>query len=195
MSQNSSIQIQRDPQEGFRLTARMAVDLPIEEVFEFFADANQLERITPPWLHFKILTPRPIEMKAGLLLDYRIRLHAIPIKWRTEISAWQPPFRFVDQQLKGPYKLWHHEHTFEEVDGKTIVHDNVHYIPRGGSLIHRFMVKPDLEKIFRFRHDRLTEIFAEKIARNSSGNNTQSGFPSTALDGSQSEQIRELNSR
>ena len=195
MSQNSSIQIQRDPQEGFRLTARMAVDLPIEEVFEFFADANQLERITPPWLHFKILTPRPIEMKAGLLLDYRIRLHAIPIKWRTEISAWQPPFRFVDQQLKGPYKLWHHEHTFEEVDGKTIVHDNVHYIPRGGSLIHRFMVKPDLEKIFRFRHDRLTEIFAEKIARNSSGNNTQSGFLSTALDGSQSEQIRELNSR
>ena len=148
-----------------------------------------------PWLHFKILTPRPIEMKAGLLLDYRIRLHAIPIKWRTEISAWQPPFRFVDQQLKGPYKLWHHEHTFEEVDGNTIVHDNVHYIPRGGSLIHRFMVKPDLEKIFRFRHDRLTEIFAEKIARNLSGNNTQSGFLSTALDGSQSEQTRELNSR
>ena len=195
MSQDSSIQIQRDPDEGYRLTARMAVDLPIDEVFGFFADANQLERITPDWLHFKVLTPRPIEMKAGLLLDYRIRLHAIPIKWRTEISAWQPPFRFVDQQLKGPYKLWHHEHTFEEVDGKTIVHDNVHYIPRGGSLIHRFMVKPDLEKIFRFRHDRLTEIFAEKIASNLSGNNTQSGFLSTALDGSQSEQTRELNSR
>lgn len=195
MSQDSSIQIQRDPDEGYRLTARMAVDLPIEEVFGFFADANQLERITPDWLHFKVLTPRPIEMKAGLLLDYRIRLHAIPIKWRTEISAWEPPFRFVDLQLKGPYKRWHHEHIFEVVDGKTIVRDNVHYIPRGGSLIHRFMVKPDLEKIFRFRHDRLTEIFAEKIAGNISGNKHQSGFSSAASGGSQSEPIRELNSR
>ena len=164
MNRNSSIEIKPAPEEGYQLTARMTIDLPREEVFEFFADANQLERITPPWLNFEILTPRPITMKVGLLLDYQIRLHAIPIKWRTEISAWNPPFRFVDQQLKGPYKRWHHEHTFEEVDGKTVVLDNVHYIPRGGSLIHRLLVKPDLEKIFRFRHDRLTEIFAEKIA-------------------------------
>jgi len=162
MDQDSSIEIRRAPEGGYRLTARMTVDLPREEVFEFFADANQLETITPEWLNFEVLTPRPILMRAGLLLDYRIRLHWVPIKWRTEISAWNPPFRFVDQQLKGPYKRWHHEHTFEEVDGKTIVFDNVHYIPRGGSLIHRFMVKPDLEKIFRFRHDRLTEIFAQK---------------------------------
>jgi len=194
MNQDSSIQIQRHPQEGYRLTARMSVDLPIEKVFEFFADANQLERITPQWLHFKVLTPCPIEMKAGLILDYRIRLHAIPIKWRTEISAWEPPFRFVDQQLKGPYKRWHHEHTFQEVDGKTIVCDNVHYIPRGGSLIHRFMVKPDLEKIFRFRHDRLTEIFAEEIAGKLSGNKYQSGFSPVAQGESQLEPIRELNS-
>jgi len=191
MNQDSSIQIQRHPQEGYRLTARMSVDLPIEEVFEFFADANQLERITPQWLHFEVLTPRPIEMKAGLILDYRI---PIPIKWRTEISAWEPPFRFVDQQLKGPYKRWHHEHTFQEANGKTIVHDNVHYIPRGGSLIHRFMVKPDLEKIFSFRHHRLNEIFAEKIAGKLSGSKYQSGFSSAVLGESQSEPIRELNS-
>lgn len=165
MSQESTIKISSDPKSGYRLTAKMAIDLPIEEVFEFFADANQLERITPPWLNFEILTPRPIEMQAGLLLDYKIQLHWVPIRWRTEICCWEPPFKFVDQQLKGPYKIWYHEHTFEEVDGKTTVHDNVHYIPRGGSLIHRLMVKPDLEKIFRFRHDRLSEIFGEKIAQ------------------------------
>ena len=102
MDRDSTIEIKRAPEGGYRLTAKMTVDLPREEVFEFFADANQLERITPSWLNFKVLTPRPITMKAGLLLDYKIRLHAIPIKWRTEISAWDPPFRFVDQQLKGP---------------------------------------------------------------------------------------------
>ena len=195
MAPDSSIEIRRSPEGGHRLTARMTVDLPRDEVFEFFADANQLERITPPWLNFKILTPRPIQMRAGLLLDYRIRLHAIPIKWRTEISAWNPPFRFVDQQLQGPYKRWHHEHTFEEVDGKTIVLDNVHYIPRGGSLIHRFIVKPDLEKIFRFRHDRLTEIFAEKIAGNSAREKSESSYSRALPTEKQSEIFRELNFR
>ena len=171
MGHESIIQISRDPESGYRLTARMTVGLPIDEVFEFFADANQLERITPPWLNFEILTPRPIEMRKGLLLDYKIRLHMIPIRWRTEISSWEPPYRFVDRQLKGPYKVWHHEHTFEEINGQTVVHDKVLYIPRGGSLIHRLMVKPDLEKIFRFCQDTLKEIFAEKIANRSPGSN------------------------
>lgn len=195
MDRDSSIEIKRAPQGGYCLTARMAVDLPREEVFELFADANQLERITPDWLNFEILTPRPILMRAGLLLDYKIRLHAIPIKWRTEISAWNPPFRFVDQQLKGPYKRWHHEHTFEQIDGKTIVIDNVHYIPRGGSLIHRFMVKPDLEKIFRFRHDRLSEIFAERIAGNAAREKPASSYSPALLVEGQSETFSELNSR
>ena len=166
---NSTISIQPDAESGYRLHAKIRVDLPIEEVFGFFSDASQLGRITPDWLNFKILTPMPVELRQGALLDYKIRLHQIPIKWRTEIAVWEPPFRFVDQQLKGPYKLWYHEHIFEEADGRTIVSDNVHYIPRGGSLIHKWMVKPDLEKIFRFRHDRLTEIFAEKIANRSPG--------------------------
>jgi len=167
----NQIHIRPDEEVGYRLTAQMSVDLPIDEVFSFFANANELERITPPWLNFVVLTPPPIEMKEGLLLDYRLQLHKIPIKWRTEICVWEPPFRFVDQQLKGPYKRWYHEHTFEEVDGKTIVQDNVHYIPRGGKLIHRWMVKPDLEKIFLFRHDKLTEIFDEKISSRNSGQN------------------------
>jgi len=146
---------------GYRLRAEMTVNLPLEAVFEVFADARQLERITPPWLNFSILTPFPIEMKSGLLLDYQLSLHKIPIKWQTEIAAWEPPYRFVDQQLRGPYKRWHHEHTFEEVDGKTLVKDNVHYIPIGGQLIHWLFVRNDLEKIFRYRQQELAKIFAE----------------------------------
>ena len=103
----------------------MLVEQPLETVFEFFADAKQLERITPPILNFKILTPMPVEIKAGLLLDYQISIHKVPIKWRTEIAAWEPPYRFVDRQLKGPYHLWHHEHTFEETDDGTLVKDKV----------------------------------------------------------------------
>ena len=160
-SSSRSITICPDSNSGYRLKAEMAVDLPLEQVFEFFSDAMQLERITPPWLNFSVLTRQPIEMKAGTLLDYRLNLHRIPINWRTEIAVWEPPYRFVDQQLRGPYKRWYHEHTFVEVDGKTIVKDDVHYIPRGGRLIHEWFVKPDLEKIFKFRQDTLSKIFQE----------------------------------
>ena len=161
----TTLEITRDPKQGYRLNAVQWFDLPIDQVFSFFSDARELERITPGFLHFKVLTPGPIDIQQGTLIDYRLKLHGIPIKWRTEICDWEPPFRFVDQQLRGPYRRWHHEHTFEEIDGKTKVSDNVHYIPRGGSLIHKFLVKPDLEKIFRFRQDRLREIFNEKKAR------------------------------
>ncbi|MEL7496404.1 MAG: SRPBCC family protein [Planctomycetota bacterium] len=147
---------------GYVLTASMTVDLPIQPVFEFFSDAMQLESITPPWLHFSVLTPQPIEMRKGLLLDYKLYLHRIPIKWRTEIAEWDPPYRFVDTQLKGPYKRWYHTHTFEEHNGQTLVKDHVHYIPRGGSLIHRFFVKPDLLKIFGYRQEQLAKLFAAK---------------------------------
>ncbi len=156
-----TLKLFNDPTVGYRLNATMEVRRPIDEVFEFFADAANLEEITPPWLNFKILTPMPFAIKKGALLDYKIRLHYIPIRWRTEICVWESPNRFVDQQLKGPYKKWYHEHTFTDAGGGvTSVIDDVHYIPRGGSLIHRFMVKPDLEKIFRYRQEKLTEIFA-----------------------------------
>ena len=163
--QDTTLEITRDPQKGYRLKAVQWFDLPLEQVFEFFSDAMELEKITPEFLKFKVLTPQPISIEQGTLLDYRLKLHGIPIKWRTEISVWEPPFRFVDQQLRGPYHRWHHEHRFEEIDGKTRVSDDVHYIPRGGALIHRFLVKPDLEKIFGFRQDRLREIFDDKKAR------------------------------
>ncbi len=158
----SQLQIKPDPTGGYRLTAEMTIALPRKEVFAFFSDAMQLESITPPWLKFSVETPQPIVMTEGLLLDYRLRLHGIPIRWRTEIDVWQPPFRFVDMQLRGPYKRWYHEHTFEERDGVTIVKDNVHYIPRGGAIVHRLFVKPDLFKIFGYRQQRLKEIFSER---------------------------------
>ena len=138
----------------------MLVEQPLETVFEFFADAKQLERITPPILNFKILTPMPVEMKARLLLDYQISIHKIPIKWRTEIAVWEPPYRFVDRQLKGPYHLWHHEHTFEETENGTFVKDKVIYKPIGGALVHKLFVRRDLEKIFRYRQEKIAEIFA-----------------------------------
>ncbi|MBK9137211.1 MAG: SRPBCC family protein [Verrucomicrobia bacterium] len=130
-----------------------------DEVFPFFADASNLEAITPPWLRFEILTPRPIPMAKGTLIDYRIKVHGLPIRWRTEIAEWDPPRRFVDVQLRGPYRLWHHTHTFEERDGGTLCTDLVRYWPRGGALIHRLFVRRDVERIFAYREQRLGQIF------------------------------------
>ena len=157
----SSLEITRDEKIGYRLIAQQWFDLPVAEIFPFFSDAMQLETITPPLLHFSVETPQPITISQGAVLDYRLRLRGIPIRWRSEICVWDPPRRFVDQQLRGPYKKWYHDHVFEEIDGRTLVTDNVHYIPRGGWLIHRFFVKPDLERIFRFRQNKLREIFIQ----------------------------------
>lgn len=145
---------------GYLLRADMLIERPIEEVFDFFSRAENLERITPASIHFNIVTPTPIGMKQGALIDYRLKLHGVPIKWRTEIESWQPPYRFTDQQLRGPYKKWFHEHTFESLGAhETLMKDRVHYIPRFGSLVHKFFVKPDLMKIFTYRQATLAEIF------------------------------------
>ncbi len=128
-------------------------------VFGFFADAQNLEAMTPPWLHFRILTPLPIDMHAGTLIDYQIRLHGIRLQWRTEISAWDPPHRFVDEQRRGPYSRWRHEHTFLAQDGGTLAADHVEYDVPGGSLVQRLLVTPDLKRIFAFRKQRLAENF------------------------------------
>jgi ligand-binding SRPBCC domain-containing protein len=132
---------------------------PISDVFPFFAEAANLEELTPPWLKFSVVTPAPIVMRAGALIDYRIRVHGLPIRWRTEILEWSPPHRFVDVQLKGPYTLWHHTHTFEERDGGTMCFDDVRYCPFGGALIHALFVRRDVERIFAFRRQRLQELF------------------------------------
>ena len=129
-----------------------------DEVFGFFADAANLEAITPPWLRFRIVTPKPIHMAAGTLIEYRLALHRIPIRWLTRIEVWEPGERFVDVQLRGPYRLWHHTHSFEAREGGTLVGDRVRYaLPLGplGELAHRALVRRDLERIFDFRHERV----------------------------------------
>lgn len=144
------------------------IDLPIEATFAFYGDARNLEPLTPPWLHFRVLTPKPIEMGAGTLLDYRLRLHRVPIRWQTKIEVWEPPRRFVDVQLRGPYSLWEHTHTFEE-DGPeaTITTDRVRYsIPFGplGELAERLFVRRDLKRIFDYRGDAVTrELSARSL--------------------------------
>jgi ligand-binding SRPBCC domain-containing protein len=134
--------------------------LPPEELFPFFADAANLDALTPPWLHFKILTPLPIAMRAGALIDYKLRVRGVPVRWRTHISAWQPPHRFVDEQIRGPYRQWIHEHTFELRDGGTLARDVVRYAVPLDFLAHRWLVRPDVEKIFAYRAQELRKRFS-----------------------------------
>lgn len=134
--------------------------VPRENVFPFFADARNLEIITPPWLNFKILTTGEIPMRVGALIDYQIRIHGIPVHWRTEIAGWDPPHSFVDQQLRGPYRLWRHTHTFEERDGGTLCGDRVEYAVPGGALVNKLFVRRDVEKIFAYRAMKLKASFA-----------------------------------
>jgi ligand-binding SRPBCC domain-containing protein len=134
---------------------------PLDEVFPFFAEARNLEQLTPPWLRFEILTPEPIPMAVGTLIDYRIRWRGLPMRWRSEIAAWEPPHRFVDRQLRGPYRLWHHEHLFREHDGGTLVEDVVRYGVWGGALIERLFVRRDVEAIFAYRRSRLQELLVQ----------------------------------
>lgn len=146
----------------FSLQAELWLPRPREEVFPFFAEARNLEAITPPWLNFEVLTPPPIKMQAGALIDYRIRVHGFPIRWRTEITAWQPPDHFVDVQVRGPYTLWQHTHTFAERDGGTLCRDQVRYRPRGGAIVNWLFVRRDVERIFAYRQQRLREHFGAK---------------------------------
>jgi ligand-binding SRPBCC domain-containing protein len=132
-----------------------------EEVFEFFSRAENLETLTPPWLRFSILSPGPIEMKVGTRIRYRLRLRGIPVGWESEITAWDPPHRFVDEQRRGPYRQWIHEHRFLEHDGGTKIQDTVQYSVLGGALVERLFVTPDLNKIFEFRRQKIREIFRQ----------------------------------
>ncbi|HET7417117.1 MAG TPA: SRPBCC family protein [Solirubrobacterales bacterium] len=146
------------------LERQQRVEIPIDRAFGFYGDAHNLERITPPWLGFEVVTPRPIEMGPGTLIEYRLRLHRIPVRWRTRIEAWEPPHRFVDAQIKGPYSLWEHTHEFE-ADGPeaTVISDRVRYsIPFGplGELANRLLVRRDLAQIFDYRRDAVARELA-----------------------------------
>lgn len=146
----------------FTLETEVWLSRPRDEIFPFFAEARNLETLTPPWLKFEVLTPPPIVMRAGTLIDYRIRVRGLTFRWRTEIAEWRPPHRFVDVQLRGPYNLWHHTHTFEERDGGTLCADRVRYRPRGGALINWLFVRRDVERIFQFRQQRMKELFGHE---------------------------------
>ena len=146
----------------FEISTKQYINKPLEVVFEFFSKPEYLEMITPASLSFNILTPTPIKMGKGSLIDYTIRLFGIPIHWRTLISDYEPPFRFVDQQIKGPYTFWHHTHTFQSVDGGVEIIDKVIYsLPMGwlGTLAHSIWVRKDLEKIFDYRKNVIQNYF------------------------------------
>ena len=135
---------------------------PLETVFHFFSNAENLNRLTPPHLDFEILTPLPIQMAEGTLIDYQLKIYKIPIKWKTKIIAWEPPYRFIDAQLKGPYRKWIHEHKFEAADDRTKMTDTVEYAIPGGIFspaINNLFVKRDIQKIFNFRESQLLTIF------------------------------------
>lgn len=157
-----SVRIDRnnDSRGGYVLNAECVLPLGVEEIFPFFADAYQLEAITPPWLNFQVLTPRPIEMHAGQLIDYKLRIRGVPIKWKTKISAWEPNERFIDEALRSPYKFWHHEHLFEPFEDGTRVIDIVHYGVPGGDLIHSLFVRREVQKIFEYRQQVLKSRFS-----------------------------------
>jgi ligand-binding SRPBCC domain-containing protein len=137
---------------------------PTERVFEFFADAFNLERITPPWLRFRVLTTAPLEMRPGALIRFRLRLHGVPLRWLARIEEWQPGRAFTDLQVRGPYRYWYHRHDFEsDGSGGTLIRDTVRYaLPAGsvGELAHRSLVRRDLERIFDFREQAVARILS-----------------------------------
>ncbi len=142
----------------FTLSTEQLIEKPRDEVFSYFSDAHNLAEITPPRLKLVVLTPRPIEMEVGTLIDYRLKLRGIPIRWQSEITVWNPPHEFVDEQRKGPYRCWIHTHTFTETDEGTIVGEEVEYGVLGGQLVNKLLVRPDIEKIFGYRSDKLKEL-------------------------------------
>ena len=155
------------------LKREMTVELPRAEVFEFFSNAANLERITPAELNFQITTPHPIEMREGALIEYRLKLNGFPMNWKTLISKWDPPHEFVDEQLSGPYKQWIHRHTFTEIDANTtLIEDEVRYRlplePFGD--IAKFFVVWQLDSIFDHRQKIVAEHFRSKRAGSNSQN-------------------------
>jgi ligand-binding SRPBCC domain-containing protein len=137
------------------LEAEIELPKPLEEVFAFFARAENLERITPPELGFRIVTPAPVVVREGALIDYRLSLFGVPFGWQTKITQYDPPHSFTDEQLKGPYKLWVHQHTFEPTPGGTVIRDRVRYqLPfYPFSEVAHPLVRRQLARIFAYRRE------------------------------------------
>lgn len=174
MKPANSITITPDthPKHGniWRINATQTLPRPIEEVFPFFTDAFNLERLTPSFLGFKVLTPKPIKMQSGTVINYTLKIHHIPIRWKTTIQNWDPPHTFVDNQDKGPYTLWHHTHTFTPTDdgNSTLCEDTVLYKPKGwilAPIVNKLFVQRDVKNIFEFRFQQLEAIFPPQEAK------------------------------
>jgi ligand-binding SRPBCC domain-containing protein len=145
------------------LELEQRIPRPVAEVFAFFSQARNLERITPPWLRFSLVGEGPAELSEGSLIDYRLRVHGMPVRWTSLIEVWEPGAAFVDRQLHGPYHLWRHRHEFVAAGRDTIVRDHVCYaLPLGvfGELAHLLLVRRDLERIFAFRRRTVEELMA-----------------------------------
>ena len=150
------------------------LDAPPEAVFPFFADPRNLEAITPPLLRFRLLTPQPIAMGPGTFVQYALRIHGVPVRWDTLIQEWDPPSRFVDVQVRGPYRLWHHTHSLEAIDGgsATLMRDTVRYaVGFGvvGEVARRAVVARDVRAIFAFRAERVPGLVEESAAASGGG--------------------------
>ena len=133
------------------------------EVFPFFSDAGNLERLTPPWLSFRLEQVSTPEMSQGTLINYRLKIHGFPIRWQSRIEDWKPGSQFVDVQLRGPYALWHHTHRFESFRGGTLLHDRIRFrLPFGsiGNAVGGGRVRSDVSAIFRYRHEAIGKLFA-----------------------------------
>jgi ligand-binding SRPBCC domain-containing protein len=148
--------------EPYRLLREQVVPRPLDEVFSFFSKPENLEAITPAWLHFRILNVDPKPVQTGTLIRYTLRIHGIPVRWISRIIDWNPPSSFADVQVKGPYSTWHHTHRFIAEGSNTRIVDEVLYeLPFGpiGRLVHRLKVKSDVEKIFDYREAKIRELF------------------------------------
>jgi ligand-binding SRPBCC domain-containing protein len=146
----------------YTLRREQFIPRPPAEVFQFFSNAGNLQEITPPFLDFEILTPQPVEIRRGTMLDYRLKWHGFPIRWQTKIIEWNPPHGFVDLQVKGPYHLWRHMHQFRPEGEGTMMLDSLNYaLPLGvlGALAHSVKVRKDVEGIFDYRRQRIERIF------------------------------------
>jgi len=139
------------------------VNAPLERVFDFFSDAKNLERLTPPFLQFKILEQSTPRIQQGTIFTYRLKIHGVPVIWKTLIEEWVHNSHFVDSQIKGPYKKWHHRHTFKAAGNATSMEDIVHYRQHLSPLSHWLFgkwIRSDVEKIFQYRSNMIATIFA-----------------------------------
>lgn len=148
--------------KNYIFTQETFIEQPLETVFEFFSQAENLDKITPKFLKFQFITPLPIEIKENTHIDYKLHLMGVPFKWKTLISVWQPPHKFVDIQLKGPYKKWEHTHEFKEMDGGTLMTDRVEYqLPFSifGRMAHGIFVEQQIKDIFAYRKEMMKVFF------------------------------------